>query len=43
MPPVIEVETVPVSPVQDPDVTSSVPFIEVEVQLALKEAVSVPV
>jgi len=41
--PVIEVATVQVSPAQGPDVTSNVPFIEVSVQLALKEAVSDPV
>jgi hypothetical protein len=42
-PPVIEVVKIPITPAQFPDVISSVPFIEVEVQLALKEAVSVPV
>ena len=36
------IETFPVSPAQGPDVTCSVPFIEVEVQLALKEATSDP-
>ena len=36
------IETFPVSPVQGPDVTRSVPFIEVEVQLAMKEAISDP-
>ena len=35
-------ETFPVFPAQSPDVTCSVPFIEVEVQLALKEALSDP-
>ena len=41
--PVIELEKFMIFPVQDPDLISSVPFIEEEVKLALKEAVSDPV
>jgi hypothetical protein len=41
--PVIEVEKFPLSPSQDPDANCNVPFIEEEVTLALKEAVSAPV
>jgi len=40
--PVIELEKFPVSTGQGPDVTSNVPFIEVVVAVALKEAVPNP-
>ena len=40
--PVIEDVKFPVTPAQSPDVNSRVPFIEVEVALALKEAAADP-
>ena len=40
--PVIEIVKFHINPAQGPDIISNVPFIEVEVQLALKEAISDP-
>ena len=40
--PVIEIVKFHINPAQGPDIISNVPFIEVDVQLALKEAISYP-